>query len=213
MNKDLIFEKQEQLKAIIHEVIWQYCYGNGNTDALFNYKDIDDATNEIVELYFQSDRDSEGESAEEFLIAYRNNRIKNQPMIDLDNPIGGGWPGWWEDEDVAKMMEECVQFKQKEPDKITEEVCPDCGGDGIMTCNNPDHGFIDGVGGELGRLGCPGCGHDPNHKMRNTPCETCKGIGRIKLPSRPAPESMKTWKYLKNVSTIRRFENKFLSDK
>ena len=24
-------------------------------------------------------------------------------------------------------------------------------------CNNPDHGFIDAVGGEIGRLGCPGC--------------------------------------------------------
>lgn len=31
-------------------------------------------------------------------------------------------------------------------------------------CDNPDHGFIDAMGGvqssDIGRLGCPGCGHD-----------------------------------------------------
>lgn len=25
-------------------------------------------------------------------------------------------------------------------------------------CNNPDHGFIYGIGGQITRLGCPGCG-------------------------------------------------------
>jgi len=45
----------KELKAIIHEVIWQYCYGKGETDALFNYKDIGDAAKEITELYFQSE--------------------------------------------------------------------------------------------------------------------------------------------------------------
>ena len=45
--------KEDKLKSIIHEVIWQYCYGKGDTDALFNYRDIENATMEIVELYFQ----------------------------------------------------------------------------------------------------------------------------------------------------------------
>lgn len=44
--------------------------------------------------------------------------------------------------------------------------CPACGGDGKETCNNPDHGFISSVAGEIGRLGCPVCGHDENHKVR-----------------------------------------------
>jgi hypothetical protein len=59
---------------------------------------------------------------------------------------------------------------------MTQEPCKQCGGDGIETCDNPDHGFIDAVGGEIGRLGCPGCGHDPNHKMKG-PCPACKGTG------------------------------------
>ena len=64
--------------------------------------------------------------------------------------------------------------------KIEEnEICHDCGGDGKETCNNPDHGFIAGMGGELLRLGCPVCGNDPNHKVQNgDKCETCNGTGR-----------------------------------
>jgi hypothetical protein len=60
-----------------------------------------------------------------------------------------------------------------------EEECETCGGDGKETCNNPDHGFIDGVGGEVARLGCPCCGHDPKHKVKNGgDCEDCNGTGR-----------------------------------
>lgn len=62
-----------------------------------------------------------------------------------------------------------------------EVVCPACGGDGKETCNNPDHGFIEAMPGETGRLGCPVCGHDPNHKVnrgRNT-CLECGGHGHV----------------------------------
>ena len=62
------------------------------------------------------------------------------------------------------------------PDLIT---CPDCDGDGIETCNNPDHGFIEMVGGEMNRLGCPVCGHDPDHKVRDEACDTCNGTGQM----------------------------------
>ena len=55
--------------------------------------------------------------------------------------------------------------------------CESCGGDGIETCNNPDHGWIQAVGGELNRLGCPCCGHDPNFKMKG-PCPDCNGTGK-----------------------------------
>lgn len=59
--------------------------------------------------------------------------------------------------------------------------CPACGGDGKETCNNPDHGFIEAMPGEIGRLGCPVCGHDPNHKVnrgKNT-CPECGGYGHV----------------------------------
>jgi len=57
--------------------------------------------------------------------------------------------------------------------------CPFCGGDGIERCDNPDHGFIAAcIGLEIERLGCPGCGHDPDHKMgENSPCPFCNGTG------------------------------------
>lgn len=62
--------------------------------------------------------------------------------------------------------------------------CPSCGGDGIETCHNPDHGFIDALSfHEVGRLGCPVCGHDPKHKVKYKgqygQCEHCNGIGRV----------------------------------
>lgn len=61
--------------------------------------------------------------------------------------------------------------------------CPDCGGDGIETCHNPDHGFI-GFGSLLGAVlsanesACPCCGHNEEHKMKGV-CYTCKGIGKV----------------------------------
>lgn len=60
-------------------------------------------------------------------------------------------------------------------------ACPDCLGDGKETCHNPDHGFIRAMGWhEIGRLGCPGCGHDETHKVpKGGKCETCAGVGRI----------------------------------
>lgn len=58
--------------------------------------------------------------------------------------------------------------------------CPMCNGDGKETCDNPDHGFIVGIGHEIGRLGCPVCGHDENHKVPNGGnCELCDGKGQV----------------------------------
>lgn len=57
--------------------------------------------------------------------------------------------------------------------------CPCCNGDGKETCHNPDHGFIGAMGWhEIGRLGCPVCGHDPDNKVPNGgACELCEGAG------------------------------------
>lgn len=59
----------------------------------------------------------------------------------------------------------------------TECFCPLCGGDGRETCDNPDHGFISAMSfNDIGRLGCPGCGHDPKHKVPNGGnCHLCEG--------------------------------------
>jgi len=59
--------------------------------------------------------------------------------------------------------------------------CPDCRGDGKLTCHNPDHGLIDALSfHDIGRIGCPGCGHEENRKVRNGgPCDTCNGKGKV----------------------------------
>lgn len=60
-------------------------------------------------------------------------------------------------------------------------TCPDCGGDGKETCHNPDHGLIGALGfHDIGRIGCPCCGHDERHKVKNGgACDTCAGEKQV----------------------------------
>lgn len=62
-------------------------------------------------------------------------------------------------------------------------ICPDCGGDGKETCHNPDHGFLSTMGfHDIGRIGCPVCGHDPRGKVpRGCICLSCEGSGVVDL--------------------------------
>lgn len=55
--------------------------------------------------------------------------------------------------------------------------CPDCNGDGIETCHNPDHGFYSmACFGDMQRIGCPVCGHNDKHKVIDGgECDTCNG--------------------------------------
>ncbi len=66
---------------------------------------------------------------------------------------------------------------------MSEELveCPLCGGDGKETCDNPDHGLIDALSfHDVGRIGCPVCGHDERHKVKNGgSCELCGGAGKV----------------------------------
>ncbi len=59
-------------------------------------------------------------------------------------------------------------------------ICPDCRGDGKDTCHNPDHGLIGALSfHDIGRIGCPVCGHDEDHKVYNGgDCVTCNGTGK-----------------------------------
>lgn len=62
--------------------------------------------------------------------------------------------------------------------------CPSCGGDGIETCHNPDHGLINALSfHDTGRFGCPVCGHHPKHKVKYKgaygQCKYCSGVGRV----------------------------------
>ena len=59
-------------------------------------------------------------------------------------------------------------------------VCPTCEGDGIERCTNPDHGFIQALSfTDIGRLGCPCCGHDEKHRIMGCKCPDCNGTGII----------------------------------
>ena len=63
----------------------------------------------------------------------------------------------------------------------TKVKCPLCNGDGRETCTNPDHGLIDILYfHDIGRIGCPCCGHDENHKVINGgECDLCCGSGLV----------------------------------
>ena len=59
-------------------------------------------------------------------------------------------------------------------------ICSTCEGDGIERCDNPDHGFIQAlVFTDMGRIGCPCCGHDEKHRIMGSKCPDCNGTGII----------------------------------
>ena len=59
------------------------------------------------------------ETPEEFLNEFRQKLINNLPPIDLENPQKC-FPGWWEDETVAEMMQEYAEEFYK--DKLKDEL-------------------------------------------------------------------------------------------
>ena len=69
-----------------------------------------------------------------------------------------------------------------------EYDCDFCHDTGFEICDNPDHGFIDGFlsgfssspGSSPGRMGCPLCGHDPLHRIFDSPCHECEVFEGIK---------------------------------
>jgi hypothetical protein len=84
-------------------------------------------------------------------------------------------------QNIGKALKSQKESIMKMIESKRKEVCPDCGGDGKETCNNPDHGGYEAelFGPDNGRIGCPVCGHDPKHKVPNGgDCESCGGTGK-----------------------------------
>lgn len=58
--------------------------------------------------------------------------------------------------------------------------CIVCNGDHIARCFNPDHGFISALSfNDIGRLGCPVCGHDEMGRVFGEACEFCDEYGNL----------------------------------
>ena len=58
--------------------------------------------------------------------------------------------------------------------------CELCNGTGFELCDNPDHGFLDAlISHDIGRIGCPLCGHDEQHRIKSSKCLECKGTGQV----------------------------------
>lgn len=81
-----------------------------------------------------------------------------------------------------KMNSKSVDFPHGSTKPMLGEVlCPDCFGDGIETCHNPDHGFLSSVLGAVygaNESACPCCGHSSDYKMKGK-CYTCNGTGQV----------------------------------
>jgi hypothetical protein len=78
----------------------------------------------------------------------------------------------------------------KEQPEPEPQTCETCNGTGKEICDNPDHRFIVAVGGEVGRLGCPCCGHDEDHAIPGTVCGDCNGTGEVNQQ----PQGFKEWR-------------------
>lgn len=91
---------------------------------------------------------------------------------DFESELEAGEEG----EGPVEQARDAIALSKGTPREKVE--CEVCGGDGKETCTNPDHGFIDAMSGETNRLGCPVCGHDPDHKVPDGgDCEECEGLG------------------------------------
>lgn len=90
--------------------------------------------------------------------------------------------GGWTDVEIKKAVikpahkiPEILQMIREANPELREE-CANCDGHGKEICTNPDHGFINAVGGDIGRIGCPACGHD-EYCRTTEDCFKCDGTG------------------------------------
>jgi len=81
------------------------------------------------------------------------------------------------------MFDKYTQSNKRLKEIPENERCLECHGTGMEICDNPDHGFIQAMPRDIGRIGCPLCGHDDLHRIYNSICATCKGTGRINEPN------------------------------
>jgi hypothetical protein len=119
---------------------------------------------------------------------------------------------WLSSPPAFKVREEDIKDFLEPIDESQFEVrdCETCGGDGKETCNNPDHGFIEAMPGDVGRIGCPVCGHDPKYKVPNGGnCEDCNGTGKVAIPKKgnkskeQSPSVLSTDELLKRLEGVK----------
>ena len=93
----------------------------------------------------------------------------------IEKAIAGGWKKWLkrtkslgiEDDGVHFDYEDFISIEQILLDPKAWEAVGKASG-WTEICNNPDHGFIDAIGGETARLGCPVCGNNEDCVVEST---------------------------------------------
>lgn len=118
------------------------------------------------------------------IIAKQDELIKEfQKLVNLCNA-----PQYHEVMRAKEVQNNYVHKLESELSALQAEdkvKCPDCNGFGKEICDNPDHGLISALSfHDIGRIGCPGCGHDEHHRMKAN-CEKCNGTGFIESPAEP----------------------------
>lgn len=91
------------------------------------------------------------------------------PFKDTTNLKGSDKAPVWDNENWAFAPEKSLGYQL-----VLSQPCQACGGDGIETCDNPDHGLLDAMsfrGANESR--CPCCGHDKQYKIRGSECPDC----------------------------------------
>jgi hypothetical protein len=100
---------------------------------------------------------------------------------------------WLSSPPAFKVREEDIKdfLEPIDESQIDVRDCETCGGDGKETCTNPDHNFIDAMSfHDIGRIGCPVCGHDPKYKVPNGGnCEDCNGTGKVAIPKQKGSQT------------------------
>lgn len=112
-------DKQQKLSSIIHEVIWQYCFGKGDTDALFKYQDIGDATKEIVDQYFQPELSAQPDQGKEMKKPSNKDEVSvsddmiNKKIFELCSEMRL-WDGKSSPKTTPELLFEFAQWMRKQ---------------------------------------------------------------------------------------------------
>jgi hypothetical protein len=130
---------------------------------------------------------------EECKFLYDNPEKHTMPTHRLQAKEWQAYNSWLSSPPAYKVREEDIKdfLEPIDESQIDVRDCETCGGDGKETCTNPDHNFIDAMSfQDIGRIGCPVCGHDPKYKVPNGGnCEDCNGTGKVAIPKQKGSQT------------------------